>query len=447
MTLSTNHDGSSGARPVPDRKSVQHQALLSSSFGEDIGYYSGPSSLYSLNGGSSTTVHTTASGYAPNSTSSNSTITQATAGPSAQQLSIANLQSMIGEDANEDYEEQDFDSAYDSESLIGGDTMTLASYITDYRFEHGRRYHAYRDGAYWVSPMSSHLIFALIMLHNIEVQGGLNLNDSDTGVHFRIWKTSQQDPQPCLQKELTQLQGPNDDHANDQQDLAHHMYSLTLDRKLHLAPIQAPHNILDLGTGTGIWAIDMADAYPEAHVLGTDLSPIQPDFIPPNCEFEIDDVTLEWTFPEDHFDFIHLREMFGSIADWDELFAQAFRHTKPGGWVEIVEHSVEPTCNDGTMPPGHFYEEWGRTVTTCGERVGKSFRIWEEAKGYMERAGFVDVHEIRYIWPMNGWSSNPRQKEIGRWNQLRLHDGIEGFMLRLLTTVLGVRFMQPEIPM
>jgi SAM-dependent methyltransferase len=218
------------------------------------------------------------------------------------------------------------------------------------------------------------------------------------------------------------------------------MYNITLNKKLHLAPLDSPHNILDLGTGTGIWAIDMADLYPSAHVLGTDLSPIQPDFIPPNCEFEIDDVTLEWTFPQNHFDFIHLREMFGSVADWDQLFEQAFRHTKEGGWVEIVEHSVEPECDDGTMPPGHFYEEWGRTVVASGEKVGKSFRIWKEAKGYMERAGFVDITEVRYKWPMNGWSKDPLQREIGRWNQLRLHDGVEGFMLRLLTNALGVSF-------
>jgi hypothetical protein len=49
------------------------------------------------------------------------------------------------------HEGDDLDSAYDSESLLGDDTVTLASYITDYRYEHGRRYHAYRDGAYWVS--------------------------------------------------------------------------------------------------------------------------------------------------------------------------------------------------------------------------------------------------------------------------------------------------------
>jgi hypothetical protein len=40
--------------------------------------------------------------------------------------------------------------------------------------------------------------------------------------------------------------------------------------------------ILDVGTGSGIWTIDMADQYPMAEVVGTDLSPIQPSWVPPN---------------------------------------------------------------------------------------------------------------------------------------------------------------------
>jgi methylase of polypeptide subunit release factors len=31
---------------------------------------------------------------------------------------------------------------------------------------------------------------------------------------------------------------------------------LLLCQSLHLAPIRNPHEILDIGTGTGIWAID-----------------------------------------------------------------------------------------------------------------------------------------------------------------------------------------------
>jgi len=45
------------------------------------------------------------------------------------------------------------DSGWDSGSLIGDDTYTLASSIMNYRLENGRQYHAYRDGAYWVSGL------------------------------------------------------------------------------------------------------------------------------------------------------------------------------------------------------------------------------------------------------------------------------------------------------
>lgn len=49
-----------------------------------------------------------------------------------------------------DYRDDDLDSAYGDDSFIGDDTKTMSCYITDYRFEFGRRYHSYRDGAYWV---------------------------------------------------------------------------------------------------------------------------------------------------------------------------------------------------------------------------------------------------------------------------------------------------------
>lgn len=291
------------------------------------------------------------------------------------------------------------DSGFDSESLLDDETDTLASSIMNYRVENGRQYHAYRDGAYW---------------------------------------------------------GPNDEVAKEILDFAHHMYLLTLDKKLHLAPIANPQRILDAGTGTGIWAIDMAgsfapnpmprystlltppDQYPSATVVGTDLSPIQPEWVPPNCMFEIDDVTLDWTFPPNHFDFVHVRELFGCVPDWDFFFAQAYDHIAPGGWIEIVEHGVHARCDDGTMPEDHFFHTWGRTVIGLSEKWGKGFTIWEEAKERLEKAGFVDVTEVTYKWPMNGWPTDRKMKDIGRWNQLRLHGGVESFMLRLLTQVGGV---------
>lgn len=102
------------------------------------------------------------------------------------------------------------------------------------------------------------------------------------------------------------------------------MFTILLDNKLYLAPVQSPKRILDLGCGTGIWCIDVADEHPGAEVIGVDLSPIQPQFTAPNCQFEIDDITSPWTYPKDHFDFIHIRTLYGSVGDWPGLYKQIY---------------------------------------------------------------------------------------------------------------------------
>ena len=72
---------------------------------------------------------------------------------------------------------------------------------------------------------------------------------------------------------------PNDESELDRLDLTHQMLRICLGNKILLAPIgDKPSKILDIGTGTGIWAIEMGDEYPNTDILGTDLSPIQPSW-------------------------------------------------------------------------------------------------------------------------------------------------------------------------
>jgi hypothetical protein len=47
--------------------------------------------------------------------------------------------------------------------------------------------------------------------------------------------------------------------------------------------------------------------------------------VPPNCQFEVDDVEETWTFPRNHFDFIHARDFIFSIRDWPKLVGQCFK--------------------------------------------------------------------------------------------------------------------------
>ena len=49
---------------------------------------------------------------------------------------------------------------------------------------------------------------------------------------------------------------------------------LLLDGALHTAPLYSPQRILDVGTGTGIWAVEMSVACPAPFpILVTDILP------------------------------------------------------------------------------------------------------------------------------------------------------------------------------
>ena len=52
---------------------------------------------------------------------------------------------------------------------------------------------------------------------------------------------------------------PNDEGEQDRLDLYHHMFLLILGGDLYTAPLNKPQHVLDVGTGTGIWAIDFAE--------------------------------------------------------------------------------------------------------------------------------------------------------------------------------------------
>ena len=91
------------------------------------------------------------------------------------------------------------DAGYGSDNMSSAST-SIGSSVRDYMFENGRRYHSFRAGAY----------------------------------NF-----------------------PNDDVEQEREDMKHAMVRLLSGQKLHFAPLgDNPQNILDIGTGTGIWAIE-----------------------------------------------------------------------------------------------------------------------------------------------------------------------------------------------
>ncbi|KAK2033255.1 methyltransferase domain-containing protein [Colletotrichum zoysiae] len=230
-----------------------------------------------------------------------------------------------------------------------------------------------------------------------------------------------------------QYWGSNDDQQNEAWDINHHLLTLSMGDKLYLAPLDKSKVTLDIGTGTGIWAIDFADENPDCQVIGTDISPIQPSWVPPNLKFEIDDCTREWTFEPESFDYVHIRFLVGSIADWPALFKEAYRALKPGGYLESFEVSPVVLSDDGTVPETSALGQWGKFFEEGGRKMGRTFRVLDEnlQRISMEAAGFENINEWnnKARAPLGNWPKDPIKKEIGEWAQLTLLSDIEGYVL------------------
>ncbi|KAN0075178.1 S-adenosyl-L-methionine-dependent methyltransferase [Elaphomyces granulatus] len=283
------------------------------------------------------------------------------------------------------------DSSYGAE--LSTYTATVTSSALDYRRENGRRYHAFRDGIYLL---------------------------------------------------------PNDDEEADRLDMVHEMTLLMMGRRLFLAPLPpSPQRVIDVGTGTGIWAIDFADKYPSAEVFGNDLSPTQPTLVPPNVKFLIDDIEDDWGYEKVPFDFVHARYLACSIKNFKKLVQQAYNCAKPGGYVEFQDWDCMLESEDGSFS-GTNIERYYKEVLGAFEKVGYCTRPGPSLEKWFHEAGFEDIHVQRYRAPLGTWPKDEHymmvvadvcslreQKEIGAWCLLQAEKGYEALAMAVLTRCQG----------
>ncbi|KAJ2978750.1 hypothetical protein NUW58_g7396 [Xylaria curta] len=266
-------------------------------------------------------------------------------------------------------------SDYDEESMA--ESASIDSNIHQHSFQNGRRYHMFRHGRYPI---------------------------------------------------------PNDEHEQNREDLLHAMMLEATDGRRFFAPIsENPLRILDLGTGTGIWAIEMADRYPSAEVLGLDLSPIQPpstvdlsmrnkfaDFrfggIPANCKFLIDDVEDTWENGPD-WDFVHLRNMIPILREPIKLLRNIYDNLKPGAWVELQDVDGMVHCDDGTMPPDWPVLQFTNLMVEAFARLGTKSHAAVFGAQYLAEAGFVNVQHHVIKLPYGTWPKDKTMRLIGLYYQ------------------------------
>ncbi|KAL9639698.1 MAG: hypothetical protein Q9204_000988 [Flavoplaca sp. TL-2023a] len=215
---------------------------------------------------------------------------------------------------------------------------------------------------------------------------------------------------------------PNDEAELDRLDLTHQKLKILLDEKLLLCPVQNPGRVLDVGTGTGIWAIE----------------------VPPNVKFEVDDCEEPWTFRE-KFDVVHARYLAAAIADWPKLVSQAFQFTKPGGYSEFQDYDLVYYSEDGTLTDDLPIQKWITTLLQASRDFGRNPCPGPYLAQHMRDAGFQNVQERKYKIPIGPWPKDKHLKTIGAWNLVQIEDGLEAFTLRLFTQILGWKSEEVQV--
>lgn len=212
-------------------------------------------------------------------------------------------------------------------------------------------------------------------------------------------------------------------------------------RNRHLGHVCHPLYPLPCAQPTDRLNSDFADEYQSAEVIGTDISAVQPGWVPANLRFQIDDAQLDWTFEEDEFDFIHVRYLYGAIDDWDKLYTQAFRYTKPGGWFEHVEIDLETRSENPNNPEyaAKIFQTWCSLFFAAGDKTGRTFKIARD--GQMEKLmadkGFVDVCTKTYKVPIGGWARDKKLKQVGFYSGVFVDQSLDGFAIYPVGEVMG----------
>lgn len=111
------------------------------------------------------------------------------------------------------------------------------------------------------------------------------------------------------------------------------------------------HHVLDVGCGTGGWAIEAARAYPTMSLVGIDINEKMINYarerakarrVAEGVSFQVIDTLRPLEFPPASFDLVNLRlaASFVRTWDWPALLSEFQRVTRRGGIVRLTEADI-----------------------------------------------------------------------------------------------------------
>jgi len=204
--------------------------------------------------------------------------------------------------------------------------------------------------------------------------------------------------------------------------------------------------VLDIGSGSGIWAVEMANKFPHARVIGIDLALSRPGYVPPNCSFYVADASKDLEGYEGHFDVIHCRSVAGHVSDPLALTHTIGRCLKPGGIFLSADANRSVYTQDrqlypqADLPVGSsnvgksWFSRWMWEVTERWTSKGHRNTEGDKLGGLIREDGQMRVLGQRGYWSPINWDGEdvPDGREIGQLMVMNATDFLQASKNALL---------------
>ncbi|KAJ7343431.1 S-adenosyl-L-methionine-dependent methyltransferase, partial [Mycena albidolilacea] len=224
---------------------------------------------------------------------------------------------------------------------------------------------------------------------------------------------------------------PADDEEIKRSSLLHRLIKFIFGGRIYTGPLRevvqfGPYRkALDLGTGSGEWAVELSDEISYVFVTGVDSAPIQ-------FQFEIWDANVpEMPYEDAYFDLIHARAIHTGIRDYPHFLAEVARILRPGGLIILIEPDLtqyvrrpppasnleahgrpEPEFPPGTGPCGWFtlWETYRRCLSLLGVDVTVPGRL----RQLLEATGlFESIEDLEVVVPVGFYPQGRRALTMG----------------------------------
>ncbi|KAI0349690.1 S-adenosyl-L-methionine-dependent methyltransferase [Trametes cingulata] len=176
-------------------------------------------------------------------------------------------------------------------------------------------------------------------------------------------------------------------------------------------------SVLDIGTGTGDWLLDLSQDFPYAFLIGIDIAPISTRYPPPNVTVHMQDFTEVLPYRNQTMDVVHARLISLSLRSYDFLVSEASRILRPGGLFSACEWTRSFLMADGGHVPARAPGASAFLVAlqhALLQKIGVGPIAYDLPRAVHQSGNFHHISVTFMHIPIGTWPTDGAFRSIGR---------------------------------